>query len=91
MTEVPILPDPQEEAKLTSLAVPLDSPVAQALRDFTEKALTSRCVALVAIAMTEQGHVLVTRVAPEGTVQSLGMIALGKHMLLGNATPTVQP
>jgi hypothetical protein len=71
-------------------AIPLDSPVAQALRDFTGKALTSGCVALVAIAITEQGQVLVARVAPGGVVQSLGMIALGKHMVLGNATPAVQ-
>ena len=83
-------PTPEEGAKLASQAIPLDSPVAQALRDFTGKALTSRCVALVAVAMTDQGQVLMARVAPGGVVQSLGMIELGRHMLLGNATPTVQ-
>ena len=85
-----IQPTPDEGAKLMSQAIPLDSPVAQALRDFTGKALTSRCVALVAIAMTEQGQLLVARVTPGGVVQSLGMLELGSHMLLGNATPVVQ-
>lgn len=83
-------PTPEEGAKLVAQAIPLDSPVAQALRDFTGKALTSRCVALVAMAMTDQGQLLVARVSPGGVVQSLGMMKLGEHMLLGSVTPMVQ-
>ena len=86
----PIIPTPNEGAKLASQAIPLDSPVAQALRDFTGKALTSRCVALVAFAMTEQGQVMVARVSPGGLVQSLGLIKFGEHVLLSNAVPVVQ-
>ena len=83
-------PTPDEGAKLASQAIPLDSPVAQALRDFTGRALTSRCVAMVAFAMTEQGQVTVARVSPGGLVQCLGLIKFGEHMLLSSAVPAVQ-
>lgn len=62
-----------EQQQMEAQAIPLDSPVIRALRDFATQAATSRATALVVVCATETGVAMAT-VMPGGFVQGYGLL-----------------
>ncbi|KKN72481.1 hypothetical protein LCGC14_0409850 [marine sediment metagenome] len=66
---------------LKKQAIPLDTPVTKALREFSGQATTARATAVIAIAITDAGQILLAMAGQGGIVQTLGLLEAGSAIV----------
>ncbi len=69
----------QKDSSLAS-AIPLDSPVTKALSAFSVQCATSQAAAVIAVAITPDGQVMLTGIGGSA-VMKLGMLQAAMQML----------
>ena len=62
-------------------AIPLDTPVTKALREFSGQVATSRATVLIAIATTDAGQILLAMAGPGGIMQTLGLLSAAEQIV----------